>query len=142
MESWQRLVKLAYKWGTLPVVLLVLFSGQGWNAIRMTQGYAETTGIVTHYSCRKVVVVQFTYTVDDVAHQGSDSSALSGFACPQYNEGEAVRVFYSTRHPELALMNATPQQALRHQFSVILVILLLVPFVTFFMAYRQSSSDL
>jgi len=142
MESWRRLVKLAYKWGTLPVVLLVLFSGQGWDALRMARGYAEATGIVTHYTCRKVVVVEFSYTVDDVVHQGSDASALSSFECPHYNESEAVRVFYSTQHPELALMNVTPQQALQHQFSVILAILLLIPFVTFFAAYKQYSSDL
>jgi len=142
MESWHRLLMLAYKWGTLPVVLLVFFCGQGWDALRMAQGYAETTGIVTHYSCRKIVVVQFTYTVGDVAHQGSNSSALSSFECPQYNVGEAVHVFYSTRHPEMALMNATPQQALRHQFLVILAILLLFPFVTFFAAYKEWSSDL
>ena len=142
MESWHRLLMLAYKWGTLPVVLLFFFGGQGWDALTMTRAYAETTGVITHYSCRKAVVVQFAYTVGDVAHQGSSSSALSSFECPPYNVGEAVRVFYSTRHPELALMNTTPQQALRHQFLVILAILLLFPFVTFFAALKEWSSDL
>ncbi|HXA47139.1 MAG TPA: DUF3592 domain-containing protein [Burkholderiaceae bacterium] len=132
---------LAYKWGTLPVVLLVFFGGQGWDALRITQGYTETSGVITHYSCGKAVVVQFSYTAGDVVHHGSSTSALSSFECPQYSPGETVRVFYSTKHPELALMNTTPRQALRHQFSVILVILLLFPFVTFFAAYKEWSSE-
>ena len=139
MESWHRLLMLAYKWGTLPVVLLAFFGGQGWDALRVAQGYTETAGVVTRYTCRKAVVVQFAYTVDDVAHQGSSTSTLSSFECPPYSPGQAVRVFYSTQHPELALMNTTPQQALRHQLLVILAILLLFPFATFFMAYREWS---
>jgi hypothetical protein len=140
METWHRLLKLSYKWAALPIVLLVLVMGHGWDALRVAQGYAETTGVVTHYSCAKAAHVQFTYTVDDVVHEGSSTIALSGFSCPQYNLGEIVRVFYSTRHPELALMNTTPRQALQHQFLVILAILLMFPCVTFFAAYKEWSS--
>ena len=137
VDSWHALLKLAYKWATLPLVLLVFFGGQGWDALRIAQGYAETTGVITHYSCGKAVVVQFEYTAGDVVHRGSSASALSSFECPQYNPGEAVRIFYSTRNPDMALMNATPQQALRHQFAIILVMLLLFPFATFCLAYRM-----
>lgn len=140
MESWSRLLKLAFKWGTLPVLLLVFFGG-GWHALRMAWDYKETTGVVTQYRCAKSIVVDFAYTVDEVAHQGSSVSALSGLACdPYYKPGDAVRVFYSTPHPEIALMNATPRQALRHQFLVVLAVLLAFPFVTFMLALRESNA--
>jgi hypothetical protein len=140
METWHRQLKLSFKWLALPVVLLVLLMGKGCDALRVARGYAETTGVVTHYSCNKAVLVQFTYTVDDIVHQGSSTIPLSGFECPQYHPGESVHVFYSTRHPEITLMNTTPRQALQHQILVILAILLMFPCVTFFAAYKEWTS--
>ncbi len=139
METWSRLLKLAYKWGAVPVVLLIFFGG-GWDALRVAQGYKETSGVVTHYSCAKTVTVQFSYTVDDDVHQGSSTLARAGFGCPQYNPGQAVRVFYSTRHPDLALMDTTPQQALRNLVFGIFAVLLLFPVVTFMIAYKEWTS--
>jgi|GEM_PF-4646025 len=138
MESWSRLVKLAYKWGTLPAVILALFMGHGWDALRVAQGYAETTGVVTHFSCAKSVVVRFDYTVDGIVHQGTDVSTLSSFECPPYSPGKVVNVFYSRRHPDLVLMDMTPRQALWHQLGIIFAILLLFPMVAFMIAVKET----
>jgi len=85
-QSWLNLTKRTYKWIALPLALLVFFIGQGWDALRVEQGYAETSGTVTPYTCGRAGSVEYTYTAAADVRYGQSPN----MGCHQYNPGSKV----------------------------------------------------
>src|SRR5579872_7149370 len=60
--TWRTAALSSYKWIALPLALLIFFIGDGWTSWRvMHQGYEQTTGVVTEFSCGKSGRIEYTY---------------------------------------------------------------------------------
>jgi hypothetical protein len=127
MQSWLAFSKLVYKWGALPIAIVVFLMTDGWVALRVVQhGYAESSGMVTLCTCGRGGVLGYTYTAND-APQHRTRLNQSCQLCERMKPGERVPVFYSTRQPELSVVNATPRKALKAAVRVTLLSTLLLP---------------
>ena len=123
-QSWLKLTKRIYMWGALPIALLVFCLGNGWSAMRlMHQGYEQTAGTVTEFTCGKSGVVEYTYVANRYPHH----SVAANPGCRRYAPGETVPVYFSTRHPELSVINATPGVIFRKELKLALLAGLLMP---------------
>ncbi len=124
LQSWLNLTKRVYKWLALPIALLVFCMGDGWTAMRLAQdGYEQTAGAVTEFGCGKSGVVEYTYVDGRYPHH----SVASNSGCRRYFPGETVPVYYSTRHPEMSVINATPGKIFRNALKVAFLAALLMP---------------
>ncbi len=128
LQSWLALAKLVYKWGALPIAIVVFFmTTDGWVALRLMQdGYAESSGIVTRCTCGRSGGLGYSYTANDVPQRRTRLN-YSCQLCERIKPGEPVHVFYSTRRPELSVVNATPRKTLKTAVRVTLLTALLMP---------------
>ena len=128
MQSWWNNTWQMYKWIIVPMLLFLLFKGDGWDALRVAWDYKETTGTVTGHGYGKPSVLEYSYTASGQLIQGTSIP----FDSRQYRPGDTVRVFYSTGIPQLSVVSTIPPGwLLVKELAVTLMILLvLLPIVT------------
>jgi hypothetical protein len=142
-QSWLAFGKLVYKWGALPIALLAFFmTTDGWVALRLLKhGYAEGNGIATLCTCGRSGTLGYTYTTNDTPQRRTRLN-YDCQLCEHIKPGEPVHVFYSTRRPEMSVVNATPIKTLKAAVRVTLwTTLIMPPLVALALAYKKMFSS-